>query len=336
MHLPRFQYIRCTTREEAAKRLEELGSAACLMSGGTDLLPRLKYGLGRPEVLVSLGGVEVPPPRVGGNGELRIDGLTRLAAVIRSPEVRARAPILCQAALSVASNQVRHMATLGGNLCVEARCLYYNQSHAYQYVEPCLKRGGTACYFAPKGDRCWAIFPSDTAPALLCLGALVDVVGPEGTRAFPLEDLYGGDPLYPVTLRRGEIVAEIRIPAAPPNRGQAFRKHSRRKGLEFAGLTVAAVLEREDGGRCREARIVVGSVAGAPVRPLETENRLRGQDLSRPGVLADVARSVAAEIRPVAHHGYPAGYLRRCVEVETRRALAEAVGLEPGTEGGSP
>ena len=149
MHLPRFEYARPESWEEAATHLEKRGAGACPVSGGTDLLPRMKYGLARPEVLVSLRGIAPAAPRVGPEGDLLLDSQTPLASVARSPEVRARAPILAEAALSVASNQVRHMATLGGNLCLESRCLYYNQSHTFQFVEPCLKRGGGICYFAP-------------------------------------------------------------------------------------------------------------------------------------------------------------------------------------------
>jgi len=331
MHLPRFEYARPGSLEEAAALLAERGSRACLAAGGTDLFPRLKYGLARPELLVSLGGIPATPPRIGTGGELRLGGQTRLAALVRAPEVRTRAPILAEAAHSVGSNQLRHMGTLGGNLCLEPRCLYYNQSHTFQFVEPCLKRGGAICYFAPKGKRCWAVFAADTAPALVVLGANVDVVGPGGARrTLPLEALYTGDPLEPLALGSGEIVAEVSVPPASGRRAQAFRKHSRRKGIEFAGLTVAVVLDLGDGAVCEAARISVGSVGGRPVRAEGAEAELAGRDLSRDDVLREAARAVAAEIRPVAHHGYSAGYLRECLEVETRRALATAMGLETG------
>lgn len=329
MHLPRLEYARPRSLEEAAVLLAKRGSGACLTAGGTDLVPRLKYGLTSPELLVSLGGIPIRAPRVGAKGELRLDAQTRLATLVRSPEVRAHAPILAEAAHSVGSNQLRHMGTLGGNLCLETRCLYYNQSHSFQFGEPCLKRGGGVCYFATKGTRCWAVFAADTAPALVALGAEVGVVGPGSRRSLPLEGLYTGDPLRPLALGKGEIVAEVSVPSAAGRRRQAFRKHSRRQGIEFAGLTVAVVLDLEDGSVCRTARIAVGSVAGGPLRAPGTEEALAGQDLCREEARRSAARSVAAEIRPVAHHGYGAAYLRHCLEVETRRALDAAMSGEP-------
>jgi len=327
VHLPRFQHIRPTSREQAARLLAEHGPAACPVSGGTDLFPRLKYGLARPQVVVSLRAVEPAEPTVREDGRFELDALMTLASVARSPQVRTRAPILAQAALCVASQQIRHMATLGGNLCLETRCLYYNQSHTFQFVDPCLKRGGGICYFAPKGGKCWAVLAADTVPALLALDAGLEIVGPAGRRECAVQDLYSGDAASPHTLAAGELVARVSIPTAGARRRSAFRKLSRRKGLEFAGLTVAVVAHlTEDSRVCTGARIAVGSVSGAPLRAEKAEAVLRGQKISDEELLREAARVAAAEIRPVAHHGYAAGYLRECLEVETVRALAEAVG----------
>jgi 4-hydroxybenzoyl-CoA reductase beta subunit len=327
MHLPAFRHLRAESLEDAAHALAKHGPGACLASGGTDLFPRLKQGLARPELVVSLRGIAPEAPSLSA-GELRLDAQLPLASIVRSPEVRSAAPILAEAALSVGSNQIRHMATLGGNLCLESRCLYYNQSHSFQFVEPCLKRGGDGCYFAPGGRKCWAVFAADTVPALLCLEAKVRVVTPGGSRWLGLEALYTGDAARPLALGSNEVVAEVSVPAAAGRRAQAYRKFSRRKGLEFGGLTVAAVLELADGSACREARIAVGSASGGPLRARKAEAWLQGQDVSQGEVLRAAAAAVAAEIRPVAHHGYAAGFLRECLEVETRRVLAAAVEVE--------
>ncbi|MHB8766999.1 MAG: FAD binding domain-containing protein [Deferrisomatales bacterium] len=325
MHLPRFTLLRPRSREDAVGLLARHGPAARLVAGGTDLWPRLKYGLARPEVVVSLKRIAPAPPGIGEGDRLELDALTSLADLVRSPEVGARAPILAQAALSVASTQIRNQATLGGNLCLEARCEYYNQSHTFQFVEPCLKRGGDSCYFAPKGRKCWAVFAADTAPALLALGASVELLGPAGTRQIPLEGLYSGDGACPLALGAGELVARVLIPPGGPGRRAAYRKFSRRKGLEFAGLTVAVVLEVAEGTVCTGGRIAVGSVGDAPVRAARAEESLRGLDLADEEALRDTARAVAGELRPIAHHGYGAGHLRACLEVEARRALAQAL-----------
>lgn len=330
MHLPRFRYLRPDSLGAAAEALREYGPAASLVSGGTDLLPRLKYGLARPELLVSLKSISPTAPSVSPDGRLRIDALTSLAAVARSPAIREHAPLLGEAALCVGSGQIRNAATLGGNLCLESRCLYYNQSHTFQFVEPCLKRGGDLCYFAPGGKKCFAVFAADTVPALICLDAAVTAVGPEGTREFPIEKLYSGDALRPVTLGAAEIVMAISLPSGKGRRVCAYRKHGRRQGLEFAGLTVAVAAELADDRKtCQSARIAVGSVAGTPLRARTAETSLVGQDLSRTDVRRNAAREVAQEVRPVAHHGYAAAYLRQCLEVEARRALETAMGFDP-------
>jgi 4-hydroxybenzoyl-CoA reductase beta subunit len=320
MRLPRLQYERPRSREEAAALLAANGPRARLVSGGTDLLPRLKQRLDAPELLVSLGAVVPEAPRV--DGRLELDGALTLAAVARSAEVRRLAPALADAALSVGTNQIRHMGTLGGNLCLESRCLYYNQTHTFQFVEPCHKRGGGLCYFAPRSERCWAVFCGDTAPVLLSLGAAVRLQGHGGTRELPLEALYSGDGAAPLAVGPAEIVAGVAVPVGRAT-AQAFRKHARRKGLEFAGLTVAAALDLE-GPLCRGARIAVGSVAAAPLRAAEAEAGLVGREVSGEGALREAARAAAAELRPVAHHGYPAGYLRTVLEVEVFHTLTAA------------
>jgi CO/xanthine dehydrogenase FAD-binding subunit len=163
MHLPKFEHRRPATLKEAAQLLKEYGSRAQIAAGGTDLYPRMKYGLLRPDVVISLRGLSAESPVTVGEGELHLDAFMCLADLVRSPEVLQRAPLLAEAAMNVACNQIRHMATLGGNLCLETRCTYYNQSHTYQYVEPCFKRDGDRCYLIPKGRKCQAVFMADTA-----------------------------------------------------------------------------------------------------------------------------------------------------------------------------
>lgn len=337
MHLLPFHYVRPDSREAAAALLEKHGNAARLVSGGTDLFPRMKYRLEKPEFLVSLNAITPSVPHLAEDGSLRLDALLPLADVIQSGEVRTYAPLIAQAALCVASGQIRNAATLGGNLCLECRCLYYNQSHSFQFVDPCFKRGGDFCYFAPKSSRCWAVYASDTAPALLCLDAAVQVVGPSGKqRMLSIEELYTGDALRPLSLLPAEIISEITVPPVLGTSRHAFRKFSRRKGLEFAGLTVAVALQIDGDNTCRDARIAVGSVAGGPLRARSAEAELQGKDLSDREILWSAAATVAREIRPVAHHGYRASHLRTCLEVETRRALAEAVGIDPNTRESQP
>ena len=259
-----------------------------------------------------------------GEGELQLDAFMSLADVVRSPEVLERAPLLAEAALNVASNQIRHMATLGGNLCLETRCTYYNQSHTYQYVEPCFKRDGDLCYLIPKGRKCQAVFMADTVPALICLDANIEIQSQTGIRQLAVGDLYTGDPLSPIALSEGELVRKVIIPEASPNRGSGFTKFSLRGGMEFGAVTVAVLLDgKDEGGTCEKARITVGSVSAKPVRSVKAETALNGE---RPSddLLREVAKRIAAEVRPVMHHGYSTPFLKACLEVQAYRTLTLA------------
>ncbi|NIS62277.1 MAG: hypothetical protein GTO13_16740 [Proteobacteria bacterium] len=321
MHLPKFEYLRPASVEEATQLLKEYGPRARLVAGGTDLFPRMKYGLIRPEVLVGLKGIPVKVPTVTQNGDLHVDALTSLADVARSPVIGDRAPLLKSAALSVGSNQIRHMGTLGGNLCLENRCQYYNQTHTFQFVEPCFKRGGGQCYLIRKGKRCSAAFSADTAPALISLGALVNVTGPETQRQVPLENIYTADALKPLGITGHEVVTEVIIPGQKSRQGMAFIKFSLREGLEFAVLNVAVVLRvEEDGVSCREARVTVGAVSTAPLRMFRAEEAVRGQHLSK-GLFDRVAQLGAAGARLCPRLGFSAKYLRECLRVQICRAL---------------
>ena len=331
MHLPRFRHLSATSFQEAIVLLNEYPDAS-LMAGGTDLLPRMKYRLTSPEVMISLKALSADTPSVTPEGNLALDPIMTLTAVNRSDMIRDWAPLLSEAAQRVATHEIRNMGTLGGNLCQQTRCLYYNQRHSFQFVKPCYKRGGEICYFIPKGKKCWAVFMADTAPPLISLGAQVKIMGQE-TRQIPLEDLYTGDAVKPLAMASGEVLSQILIPKAPGHRGAAFSKSSLRGGLEFATLSVAAVLDMGDDGEfCSRARLTVGSVSAAPLRARKAESALTGKRLSK-GLFSKVADEVVAEIRPIPHHGHSRAYLAECLRAETRHVLcsaAEGINLKFG------
>lgn len=322
MLLPKFEHLCPTSIKEAAQLLGRHGDNARLAAGGTDLFPRMKQRLICPQIIISLKSLNVDPPQISPKGDLHINALLTLADIARSPEVIEKAPLLAEAIACVGSNQVRHMGTLGGNICLENRCTYYNQSHTFQFVEPCFKRAGDRCYLIPKGKKCLAVFSADTVPALICLDARVEIVAAEGSRQLPVEKLYTGDALKPLALSRDEIISEVII--ANPNtvRGAAFTKFSMRGGVEFAGLTVAVYMEMANRtSNCAAARITIGAVASGPVRAIKAEKAMAGQKLSNK-LFQKIAEMVAAEIRPVMHHGYSVPFLRECLRVQTYRTLA--------------
>ena len=320
--LPKFEHLCPASIEEAAQLLVRHGANACLAAGGTDLVPRMKQGLSRPKVVISLKGLAIDAPRVSRKGHLHINALMPLADVARSPEVNEKAPMLAEAIMSVGSNQIRHMGTLGGNICLENRCSYYNQFHSFQFVEPCFKRGGNRCYLVPNGKKCLAVFTADTVPALICLDAEVVIVASDNTRQIPLEGLYTGNALRPLALSQDEIISEVIVPNSQTLHGTAFAKFSLRGGVEFAGLTLAVRLDMaDDAETCAGARITAGSISAGPVRAFNAEKQMNGGALSKKFV-QKIAEMVAGEIRPVMHHGYSVPYLRECLKVLTYRSLA--------------
>lgn len=320
-HLPKFDHLSPASIEEGAQLLGRHGTSACLAAGGTDLFPRMKQGLIRPKVVISLKCLAIDSPRVSRKGDLHINALMPLADVARSPEVLEKAPMLAEAIASLGSNQIRHMGTLGGNICLENRCTYYNQSHSFQFVEPCFKRSGERCYLIPKGKKCVAVFSADTVPALICLDAKVEIVAADGSRQLPVEKLYTGNALQPLAISQDEIISDVIIANPQTVRGTAFAKFSLRGGVEFAGLTVAVCLQMATGAdTCADAHITAGAVSSGPVRAVKAEKAMAGETLSDK-LFHKIAEMVAGEIRPVMHHGYSVPFLRECLKVQTYRTL---------------
>jgi 4-hydroxybenzoyl-CoA reductase beta subunit len=324
MHLSHFEHLQPASFEEAARMLYDLGPRARLVAGGTDLYPRIKLGLSRPEVVVSLKGLGPIEPPVSRNGDLHINALIPLADIVSSPKVLAQVPVLAEAALSVGSNQIRNMGTLGGNICLENRCSYYNQSHSFQFVEPCYKRHGDLCYLVPKGKKCLAVFMADTVPALICLNAGVEIVSRSNLRRIAVEKLYTGNALNPLALAPGEIVREVIIPSPIANGGASFTKFSLRGGVEFSAFTVAVHLEMaKNDDSCTAARIVVGSLATKPIAAVKAEAATVGERISDK-LLQKVAHLAAGEIQPLMHHGYSVAYLKQCLNIQIYRTLVRA------------
>lgn len=321
-----FQYEKAQSLAEAASMLAEFGSGARLMAGGTDLLPNMRVTVTRPAAVIGLNGIAPAAPQVGADGSLRIDALTRLSAIAESALVRDRWPMLAEAAHAVGSQQVREMGTLGGNLCQETRCLHFNQKHDFQFVEPCYKRAGACCYPFPqnKRDVCWSVYMSDVAPALIALGADLELIGEKGRRRIQLEQLYTGNGLTPFTLERGELVQAVLVPAALAGSGFGYRKLARRGGLEFATAVVATTLRLDaETAQCTDVRIVIGAVRERPMRAVAAERALLDSPLDEVA-LAAAARAVA-EINPLPHHGFTKSYLVDSLRIYLRRVLTQAV-----------
>ncbi len=327
MRLPPFSYLAPRTLGDAAKALAEHGSAAMVVAGGTDLYPNMKRRQFEPKVLVGLRAVrELRGVRGSAREGLTIGAGTTLAAVADHPEIAAGYPALATAAGLVSSPQLRNMGTLGGNVCVDTRCNYYNQSYEWRKaVGFCMKRDGDVCLVAPASRRCWAVSSSDTAPALWCLDARARLVSASGERTLALAALYRDDGIAYLAKQPGEILADILLPPADGWRS-AYLKLRRRGSFDFPVLGVAVALHL-DGDRVGEARIVLGAVASTPRPAAQAAAALAGERLT-PELIARVADLAAGPAKPLDNTDFTHPYRKKMTRVFVARALRAIAGLD--------
>ncbi|MFQ5578441.1 MAG: FAD binding domain-containing protein, partial [Anaerolineae bacterium] len=273
LRLPPFEYLAPRTLDEAVTMLGEHGPAAMLVAGGTDLFPNMKRRLFEPAKLVGLRGVAELQTFEANGGVTLGAGLT-LAQICAHPLIVQRYPALATAAGLVSTPQLRHMGTIGGNLCLDTRCNYYNQTEFWrQAIGYCMKKEGDICLVAPGGARCWAVNSSDTAPVMVALGASVRLVGPQGARTIPAHNLYHDDGMRYLTKAPDEILTAIHLPD-PAGLKMAYLKLRRRGSFDFPVLGVAVTLRLAEDGICTEAGIVLGAVASRPIKADRAEAML--------------------------------------------------------------
>jgi 4-hydroxybenzoyl-CoA reductase subunit beta len=328
MRLPPFAYLAAVSVADAVKLLAEHGPAAMPVAGGTDLYPNMKRRQFEPRVLVGLRAIrDLAGIRAAARGGLTVGAGTTLTEVARHPEVAGRYEALAAAAGAVSTPQLRNMGTIGGNVCVDTRCNYYNQSHAWRKaIGFCMKKDGDICLVAPGSPRCWAVSSSDTAPVLWSLGATVRLVGPDGERTVPISALYRDDGIEYLAKRPEEILTDISLPRADALHS-AYLKLRRRGSFDFPVLGVAVALAM-DGGVVRRARIVLGAVASQPREAVEAGRMLEGQRLD-PELIRQVADRAAGPARPLDNTDLTHPYRKKMTRVYVARALRQLAGLEP-------
>lgn len=335
LRLPPFELLRPQDLREATRMLAELGEAAVPVAGGTDLLPKMKRRQLLPKYLVSLRHMRELQFVAGSSGEgLRLGAGCTLAELATHPLVRSGYRALAEA-VAVCSNPILHrMGTLGGNLCLDTRCTYYDQTeHWRQALGWCMKAPGdqppdaVPCRVAPGGERCWAVASSDGAPALIALGARVRLVGARGERVIPLEALYRDDGIRYLEKSHDEIVAEVLLPPSDGWRS-TYRKVRRRGSLDFAALGVAAAVRFDTDGKAAACRLVVSGVSSRPLLLHEAAEAVVGNRLE-PEVLDRAAELAYRAVRPMDNTDFSVLYRRRVAPVHVRRALQSLAGLTP-------
>ncbi|HVC20110.1 MAG TPA: FAD binding domain-containing protein [Vicinamibacterales bacterium] len=324
MRLPEFTYHAPRTLAEAAARLAAAPGDTLLLAGGTDLLPNMKRRQQVPKAIVGLRHV-AELQQIRGTGALQIGAGVTLTRVVRDPAVRAHYPGLWQAAAQIATPHLRNMGTIGGNLCLDTRCTYYDQGHEWRKaIDFCLKKDGQVCWVAPSSPRCLAVSSTDTAPALLALGAKVRLVSTAGERVIDVADLYRNDGIAYLTRRPDEILTDVLLPDAAGWRS-TYWKLRRRGSFDFPVLSVAAAVRLDAGGRVAEARLVLGAVASQPLTAARAAGALQGRPLDDDAI-AEAADLAAALAKPMDNTDFTLVWRKRASREFVAYALRELRG----------
>ncbi|MFQ5913571.1 MAG: FAD binding domain-containing protein [Nitrospinota bacterium] len=295
MTLPAFEYVRPESLEAACSFLETHGPDAMILAGGTDLLVSMKQRVFTPRYLVDLKCLpEMKSLVFDAAGVLRVGATVKLLDLSENETVRSHYTAIAEAAHSVAAIAQQSMGTVGGNLCLDTRCWYLNQSEMWRRtLGPCLKLEGDACFVVKGVRECYANYSGDTAPALMVLDAEVKIAGPGGLRTQSLNDLYTGDGKVPIALTAGEILVAARVPRPPPETGSAYRKYRLRDSVDFPLAGAAVAIRLDEGGACIDAKVALTAVGCRPERSPKVEEALLGKTLTD-AVIGKAAKAARA------------------------------------------
>jgi 4-hydroxybenzoyl-CoA reductase subunit beta len=323
LSLPQFRLLRPRAVDEAVAFLSRHSGTIRVLAGGTDLIPSMRQKLFEPEYVLDLRGVSELRGIRSQNGAVEVGALTALIEIEKSPYLRQHFPVLSEAAATVASPVLRNMGTLGGNICLDTRCLWYNQSLTWRKgCGFCIKKDGNLCHVAPGGTKCWAAFSGDTPPALLCLNAEIEIAGPNGKRRIPLQEFYTGDGENYRKLLPNELVTRVFLPAESADYRGVYRKLRVRGSIDYPLAGVAVVMKRSN-GHVSDARIAMTAVNPAPVLAHKAGEMLIGKVVNEE--LAETAGDLAARTaKPLTTSALTPEYRREMIRVFTKRAVLAA------------
>ncbi|MBA0086958.1 MAG: FAD binding domain-containing protein [Acidobacteria bacterium Pan2503] len=325
MRLPLFEFRAPGTVAEAVRILDGEGPKAMPLAGGTDLLPNMKRRQQVPKTLMSLGHIEELQRVESSDSGSRLGACVTLSQIAAEPRFRKGLTALAQAASFVATPQIRNMATLGGNLCLDTRCNYYDQNYEWRKsIGFCLKKDGDICWVAPGSAKCMAVSSTDTAPALLALGARVRLVSRTGEREVPLSEFYQNDGIHYIKRQPSELLTDVLLDSSEGWRS-TYWKLRRRGSFDFPVLSVAAAVLLSSKGIVVEARIVVGSVACLPLLAGEAARSLGGRPLDEESI-AQAATLAARIAKPLDNTDFDMTWRKRVTAEFVTCALRELRG----------
>ena len=326
--LPRFEWVQPRSLEGLLDQLAAHPGQSLVVAGGTDAVPNLKHRLHEPRYVVHIGQVEeLRFVRDEGDG-LHLGPLVTLTRLAGEYAVQRDFPALARAASLVAGPQLRNMGTLGGNLCLDTRCTYYNQTFFWrQALGFCLKKDGVHCHVVPQGKRCVAAHSSDAAPVLIALDAEVEIASRSGRRTVRVEDFFVSDGIHNNVLQPGEIVTRIFIPSRSRRLRSGYQKLRPRGAIDFPMLSVAFTARVRE-GLCEDARLIVSALAAKPRTVAGLDALLKGKRIDDAAIEA-LSRAAYQQCKPIINVPYDDDYRHEMVPVFVRRAVREALGLPP-------
>lgn len=323
MRLPKFDYRVPRTVAEAVQMKAEAGADSMFVAGGTDLYPNMKRRQQTPRTVISV--MRLPQlHQVRGDAEtgLTIGAGVLLSDVCQSQPVNQTHRVIAEAARTISTPLLRNMGTVGGNLLLDTRCNYYDQNYEWRKgINFCLKKDGDICWVAPGSPKCWAVQSSDLVPVMVALGAKLKFVSAAGERLVEARELYNNDGIAYLHKSADELLTEIHL---PPMRGKraVYKKLRRRGAFDFPVLGVAAVVDLAADETIREARIVLGGVAPAPLEVQDAELALIGQPFTAESIEA-AAEACYQRARPLDNTDFVMGWRKQMARPFARRALVE-------------
>jgi 4-hydroxybenzoyl-CoA reductase subunit beta len=329
LRLPSFTYRQPKTLRDALAMKADAGPEGMYVAGGTDLYPNMKRRQQEPRTVISL--MEVAELHTDGStehGAVTVGAGITLTALAARPALRRSAyHAVAEAAELVSTPLLRNMGTLGGNLCLDTRCNYYDQSYEWRKaIDFCMKKDGAICWVAPSSPRCWAVSSSDVAPVMVAIGAEYVLAGSGGERVVPAGRFYNNDGINYLTKQPDEILVAVRLPA-PDGWDAVYHKLRRRGSFDFPVLGVAAWVRWEGrgtrgGGRVVDARIVLGGVASHPQEVVEAGTALEGSALTDDAIAA-AADAAFHPSKPMDNTDFDLSWRKQMTRVYVTRALEE-------------
>ena len=329
LRLPPIKLLLPKTVQDAAKAIAS--DNARLVAGGTDLWPNMKRRNQKAGTVVSLMSIADLDSIDSSSADIRLGATATLSNIIRDDKIRQRFPAFATAVASISSPPLRNMGTIGGNLCVDTRCTYYNQTEEWRRsIDYCLKEEGTICWVATKSPRCWAHTASDAAPILCALDASVKLVSASGEREMMLADMYVDDGIDYLAKQANEILTEVVVPGSSGSDHckSAFWKLRRRGSIDFSTLSVAAAVWMDDNDVVTRASMYLGAVGAAPMPVPNIATVLIGNKISEDRI-AEIAHAAHKVARPMDNTDFAPSWRGKMTEHYANAVLREVAGLPP-------